>query len=83
MRERWKEWCNWSPFQKNLLGEICLYHRPGRPVDDLEVLAAPDVTLPAGNWTSLGPITNLTGTIPFIDTSANLPQRFYQARQLP
>ncbi|MDA1053747.1 MAG: hypothetical protein O3C40_25140 [Planctomycetota bacterium] len=38
LRECWKEFCSWSSFQKNVLGEICLYHRPGRPVDDLQIL---------------------------------------------
>lgn len=49
----------------------------------LEILATTNATLPALNWTSLGTLTNTTGTIPFIDTSANFDQRFYQARQLP
>jgi hypothetical protein len=35
------------------------------------------------NWTNLTTLTNVTGTIPFIDTSTNFKQRFYRARQLP
>ncbi len=48
-----------------------------------EIFTSTNLTLPTTSWTSLGRLTNSTGTIPFIDTSANLPQRFYQARQLP
>ena len=48
-----------------------------------EILAAANVTLSISNWTNLGTLTNITGTIPFTDTAANLRQRFYQARQLP
>jgi hypothetical protein len=35
------------------------------------------------NWTVVGVLTNLTGTIPFSDTAANFDRRFYRARQLP
>ena len=48
-----------------------------------EILAGSNLTVPATNWTTLALITNVTGTIPLIDTDPNFNQRFYQARQLP
>jgi hypothetical protein len=48
-----------------------------------EILAATNLPLPISNWTSLGPLTNLTGTVPFLDPATNLDRRFYRARQLP
>ncbi|MCX6905070.1 MAG: hypothetical protein NTW03_16640 [Verrucomicrobia bacterium] len=47
-----------------------------------EILAATNVTLPSSNWTSLGILTNVSGANSFNDTSTNLNQRFYRARQL-
>ncbi len=55
----------------------------GEPGLAFEILASTNIVLPASNWISLGVLTNVAGTIPFIDTSANFAQRFYQARQLP
>lgn len=49
----------------------------------IEVFAATDPALPPPNWTSLGVVTNSSGSIPFIDTVTNFNQRYYQARQLP
>jgi hypothetical protein len=48
-----------------------------------EILAATDLAMPLSNWSSAGTITNMTGTIPFVDTNAVLHQRYYRARQLP
>ena len=48
-----------------------------------EILAATNLALPISNWTSLGTLTNLTGTAPFIDTATDSNRRFYRARQLP
>jgi len=46
-----------------------------------EVLAAADPSLPASQWTSLGAVTNLTGSMIFMDnTVTNAGKRFYQAR---
>lgn len=53
------------------------------PGQAFEMLASTNLSLPTSNWTSLGFVTNATGTIPFVYTPANFPQRFYQARQLP
>ena len=69
-----------NPIRTNNQFAFTLQSEPGMVV---EVLAATNATLAAVNWTSLGTITNLTGTIPFVDTSPNFDQRFYQARQLP
>jgi hypothetical protein len=35
------------------------------------------------NWSNLATLTNVTGTIRFIDPSKNLKRCFYRARQLP
>jgi hypothetical protein len=67
-----------NPIRTNNHFVFSLQSEPGMIV---EILAATNVTLPTVNWTSLQTITNLTGTIPFIDTTANFDQRFYQARQ--
>ena len=47
-----------------------------------EMLASTNLTLPTSNWTSLGTLTNVNGTVPFFDTATNLTRRFYRARQL-
>lgn len=60
--------------------QCILYGEPGRL---LEVLANTDPAQPVSNWTSLGMLTNHTGSIPFVDTSPNIGQRFYQVRQMP
>ena len=48
-----------------------------------EILASSDVAQPLSNWTSLGTVSNATGTVPFTDTTANSSRRFYRALQLP
>ena len=48
-----------------------------------EILASADPALRLADWTSLGTVTNETGLVPFIDTTANSSRRFYRARQLP
>jgi hypothetical protein len=35
------------------------------------------------NWTSLVTLTNVTGTISFLDPATNFSRRFYRALQLP
>jgi hypothetical protein len=69
-----------NPTRTNSQFQFIVQSEPGMI---LEILATTNATLPALNWTSLGTLTNTTGTIPFIDTSANFDQRFYQARQMP
>ena len=69
-----------NPVRTNGQFQFTLQSEPGLA---FQILASTNLTLTASNWTSLGVVTNVTGTIPFVDTSANFPQRFYQARQLP
>ena len=69
-----------NPVRTNNQFQFILRSEPGAA---LEILAATNLALPASNWVSLATLTNVTGTIPFLDTSADLDQRFYQARQLP
>jgi hypothetical protein len=69
-----------NPVRTNGQFQFTLQSEPGLAV---EILASTNAALPALNWTSLGNLTNTTGTIPFIDRAANFDQRFYQARQLP
>lgn len=69
-----------NPIHTNGQFQFTVQSEPGLAC---EIFTSTHLTLPATNWTSLGIVTNGTGTIPFIDTSGNLPQRFYQARQLP
>jgi len=56
-----------------------LESEPGR----WEILASANAALPSTDWTSLGTITNLTGTVSFTDTNSPSDGRFYQARQAP
>jgi hypothetical protein len=48
-----------------------------------EVLASENIEQGLSNWTSLGRLTNVTGTVPFTDPTTGLNRRFYRARQLP
>jgi len=69
-----------NPVRANGQFRFTLLSEPGLAY---EVLARSDLTLSGADWTSLGLLTNVTGTVPFVDTNANFDQRFYQARQLP
>ncbi len=53
------------------------------PGAQFEVLAADDLSLPLASWTTLGTVTNVTGTTAFTDAGPNGAQRFYQVRQVP
>jgi hypothetical protein len=48
-----------------------------------QILATTNLSLPVTNWTSLATLTNTTGSLPFVDTTAGLQQRFYTAQQSP
>ncbi|MGP8240125.1 MAG: hypothetical protein ACLQVW_32580 [Limisphaerales bacterium] len=48
-----------------------------------QILATTNLNLPVTNWTSLTTLTNVTGSMPFVDSTRGLGQRFYMARQLP
>jgi hypothetical protein len=47
-----------------------------------DILAATNLALPISAWTNLGTLTNVAGTVPFLDPATNLNRRFYRARQL-
>jgi len=63
----------------NRQSQFTLQSAPGR----FEIVASTNIALPASSWTSLGTITNLTGSFSFSDTNINFGSRFYQARQSP
>ena len=48
-----------------------------------EILAHTNLASPFSAWTSLGIITNVSGTNAFSDPATNLNRRFYTMRQLP
>ena len=68
------------PIRTNGQFQFTLQSEPGRQV---ELLASTNPAVPAASWTSLGIVTNLTGSFPVVDTTTNLNQRFYRARQMP
>jgi len=47
------------------------------------VLASPNLALPYSQWVSLATFTNLTGTMPVINTNTNPEKQFYQVRPTP
>ncbi|HWW03342.1 MAG TPA: hypothetical protein VNZ64_26805 [Candidatus Acidoferrum sp.] len=71
-------WANpaWSGGQFSLT----LQSEPGL---QFEVLASNDPSLPIPSWTSLGTVSNATGSVSFNDAATNYARRFYRARQLP
>lgn len=69
-----------NPTHTNGQFQFTIQSEPGLA---FEMFASTNLSLPPQSWTSLGIVTNFTGAIPFVDTSSNFPQRFYQARQLP
>ena len=48
-----------------------------------QILATTDLALPISGWTSLGTLSNYTGSVSFSEPATNSPGRFYRARQLP
>ena len=68
------------PAWANNYYQFTLQSEPGLAV---EILSASDLTLPRSNWTSLGILTNISGTTPFSDTAASTQPRYYCARRLP
>ena len=64
-------------------GEQFTFTVRSEPGLTFEILSAPELTLPTADWTSLGSITNLTGSAPFVDPAPGSGGRFYRARQLP
>jgi hypothetical protein len=49
----------------------------------LQILATTNLSLPVTNWTSLATLTNVTGSLPFVDPTAAAGQRIYTAQQAP
>jgi hypothetical protein len=48
-----------------------------------QILSSTNVAVPISNWTSLGNVTNFSGTTPFVDSNNPGAQRYYRARLLP
>ena len=69
-----------NPVYTNHQFQFVVQSEAGMP---LEIVGCTNAALPLTSWTSLGVLTNVTGSIPFIDTSPNFDQRFYRARLLP
>jgi hypothetical protein len=69
-----------SPGLVNGQFKFTLQSEPGL---GFEILATTNAVLAVSNWTSLGTLTNVTGTSSFTDIAPNSNQRYYQARQLP
>lgn len=69
-----------APFVTNNQFQFTLVSEPGSRV---EILASTNATLANPIWTSLGIITNASGTTAFVDSGPFFPHRFYQAQHLP
>lgn len=69
-----------SPVRTNGGFAFTLESEPGLR---FEMLASTNIALPLSNWTSLGTLTNVSGTMPFLDSATNFNRRFYRALQLP
>jgi hypothetical protein len=63
-----------SPLQFNVVSE---------PGTLFQILSTTNISLPPADWTSLATCTNVTGSMPFVDSSPAPSRRFYMARQLP
>jgi hypothetical protein len=48
-----------------------------------QIRATTNLSLPLNLWTNIATLTNTTGSLPFVDTNANLSVRFYTAEQSP
>ena len=69
-----------APASENGRFQFTLLSEPGGVV---EILAGTNLLNAPVNWTSLGRLTNSTGTYRFVDTNAGFQKRFYQARPVP
>ena len=63
----------------NAQAQLTLQSAPGR----FEILGSTNISLPTSSWTSLGTVTNITGTFSLNDTNPPSDRRFYRARQSP
>jgi len=66
-----------APVYSNGVFTVTLQSTPGLV---FEVLASTEATLPVENWTSLGTVTNVTGTVDVVDAEPDPERRYYQAR---
>ncbi len=62
------------------IGEVIVESQPGLKFD---ILASANLSEPLENWTVIGQVENVTGTITFQDPSINTGRRFYIARYAP
>lgn len=69
-----------APVWTNGQFQFTLQSEPGLA---FEILATTNLALPSASWTTLGSLTNVAGTVPFVDTAPNFNQRFYRARPFP
>jgi len=69
-----------NPVWTNNQFQFTLQSEPGLTI---EILSATNLALPLSNWTSLGTITNTTGTTPITNPTASTNWRYYCARHVP
>jgi hypothetical protein len=69
-----------APVWTNNQFQFTLRSEPGLRIG---ILSTTNAALPVLNWSSMGTLTNVTGTIFFSDIATNLNQRFYRAQRLP
>jgi hypothetical protein len=69
-----------NPVWTNNQIQFTLQSEPGL---GLEFLASNDLTVPVSAWTSLGTLTNFSGTTVVSNATVNSSRRFYTARYLP
>ncbi len=69
-----------SPVWTNNQFQFTLQSEPGVAI---EILSTTNLALSLSNWSSLGVLTNTSGTVPFSDPAANTLRRLYGARYLP
>jgi hypothetical protein len=68
-----------NPLMTNGEAQFTVLSEPGL---SCQILGTTNLSLPTANWTSLGTVNNVTGSMPFLDKQLGLEQRFYAARQL-
>ena len=68
-----------TPVAENDRVTLAIQSEPGQA---FEVLATAEISQPMSAWTTLGTVTNLTGTVTFTDASNNQFARFYRVREI-
>jgi hypothetical protein len=69
-----------NPVWTNNQFQFTLSSEPGIAVT---ILSATNLALPLSDWTSLGTLTNTTGSAPFTDPTPNTGRRYYSTRRVP